>query len=122
MRPHSWPTRWRCLGATPSPCVLAPASGDVRTCEITALGSAAASSTFSGEFPVSNALDGNRATSWFSAGRNADEAGIREGIAKQTLHQRTGPAERCADHSAEQQAGKPDVEDDKCIPSAIEAA
>jgi len=57
---------------TASPCVGAPPSNDDRTCDLTAMGTATASSTFSSQFPVSSALDGNRATSWFSAGKAAD--------------------------------------------------
>ena len=53
---------------TASPCLTAPASADDRTCDVTNLGTASASSTAPGDLAAANALDGNRATSWFSAG------------------------------------------------------
>lgn len=53
---------------TPSLCLIAPASAADRTCDVTNLGTAGASSTAPGDFAAANALDGNRATSWFSAG------------------------------------------------------
>ncbi len=52
----------------PPPATPPPASPPPPVTNVTAQGTATASSTYSGQYPVSNGIDGNPATSWFSIG------------------------------------------------------
>ncbi len=65
-------TRPRVTTTTVAPTTAPPTTAPAQLVDVANQGTAQASSTFSSQYPVSAALDGDVATSWFSAGSNAD--------------------------------------------------